>query len=143
MLPIFEIKLRLKPSLDALKLSFLAHGLAIYILCNSGLTGVFVMPLAAGIVISFSLEIARWSAYKTEHILDYMQPHWWLSLDAETPQQYENLQIRVDTGFFMLVVLTSATKKKNILIFRDQLTLNELRMLSIMHSVSHGDKSDP
>ena len=131
MLPISEIKLRFKPSLDALKLSFLAHGIAIYVVCNSGLNRLFLMLITTGIVISFILEIWRWSSYKTEQRLDYIQENWWLSLDAENPQQYKNLQIRLDVGFFMLVVLTSVTKKKIILIFMDQLTVNELRTLYI------------
>ena len=63
-------------------------------------------------------------------------------LDGEIAKQYKHLQIRLDAGFFMLVVLKSKTEKKNILIFRDQLTINELRMLCIMHNVSHGDGPD-
>jgi len=138
LLPISEIKIILKPSLDALRLRFLTHGLAIYVISSSSLPASIVLALSGWMVISFVGAVLNWSARKTEQHLDYQHSSWWLSLVGGQPTQYQHLQIRVDTGFCMLIVLTSNTHKKKILIFRDQLTQNELRMLCIMHNINIG-----
>lgn len=140
MLPISEIKIRLKPSLDELRLRFLAHGLAIYILSRSSLPFLVIIALACCMVISFGHDIWRWSSRRTESSLDYKKNVWFFCPANSVQKQYTNLQIRFDTGFFMLVVLKSKTEKKNLLIFRDQITVHELRKLFIIHNVFQGDR---
>ena len=138
MLPISEIKIILKPSLDALRVRFLAHGLAIYVVSSSSLPCSISIALSGWLVISFIFAVLNWSARKNEQHLDYKSSSWWLSTVGGQAKQYQNLQIRLDTGFCMFIVLTSKMQKKNILIFQDQLTKKELRMLFIMHNVNFG-----
>ncbi|MDF1757045.1 MAG: hypothetical protein P1U74_01930 [Legionellaceae bacterium] len=68
--------------------------------------------------------------------LAYYQKHWFLYHKNGQELEYEKVQIRLDTGLFMLISLSGINKRKNLIIFYDQICDDERRRLNIIEKIS-------
>ncbi len=69
------------------------------------------------------------------HALSYHRQFWLLHGVNDQTMKYEKMQIRFDTGFFLLMVLYGINRRRHVVIFRDQITQDECRMLHIIEKI--------
>ncbi len=63
---------------------------------------------------------------------------WLLQSTNGNHTQYEQMKILLSTGFFILIALRSKHHKRTLVIFNDQITSDELRMLHVIEKISRG-----
>ncbi|MDP3561476.1 MAG: hypothetical protein Q8R83_04775 [Legionellaceae bacterium] len=75
--------------------------------------------------------------HPTIQTLTYNKQHWFLQFtNQDEAIKYSQLHIRVDAGFFMLITLSGINLHKSLVIFHDQLSIDEWRMLHVIDEIS-------
>lgn len=69
------------------------------------------------------------------HKLSYHRQFWLLHTRNGQEIKYEKIQIRLDTGFFMLIALRGINRRRTVVVFYDQITKSECRMLHIIEKI--------
>lgn len=136
MLPLSDIKITLdKPSMDYQRVCIVIYGVAMLMLWYS------VAWLYAKICLSIFLctiliKLVRQNIpYPVYTSLRFYKQGWHLHHKNGLVLTYTQAQIRVDTGFFLLLTLTDEATQKNIVIFNDQLSIFERRMLYLIEKI--------
>lgn len=146
-----------KPSKDYVLLSTLLHASAMLMVLDTSFAG-WLMTLLFVLLLLFWRQSIRHSvpfpAYET---LVYQQSKWLLHAVNGLHLQYEQMQIRINTPFFILLTLKTDKKnegtirqkiqnyfkrRKNLIIFHDQISTDDyrtLRMIELIHTSSGGE----
>jgi hypothetical protein len=69
-------------------------------------------------------------------MLSYNKAGWLLHDNQDQQSSYDRLRIVINTGFFVLLELSTKKHRKLIVIFSDQLTENTYRALSILEKIN-------
>ena len=132
MLPISDFTIKLNSSNDYFKLAILLHLFALIVLFNSSLS---TLLLIAGILVLI-LSIINIFIGKTPlpkyHKLTYQAGYWLIYKKNSLPLKYESAIIGFNGGIFIILNLTGISKPKKIVIFIDQLTKEQLRILKLI-----------
>jgi hypothetical protein len=129
-----DITIEIKPSKDFLKLGFLLHLLACVILWNSSLSGIWVGCGCSLMVISFLHFLIN--ALNSQQLLLRRSGRWIVQSASTDEALYEHLTIEFDGGFYVYLKLSNLSgASKKMLVFRDQWTREEERLLRIVSTI--------
>lgn len=143
MLPLSDLTITFKQSKDYLRLVIFIHLLVIIVLLHSA----FSWPVIAGLLMSLSLPMMQMirhrnplSAYIS---LSYHARYWLLHCANGNDIKYETMDIHFDAGIFILLTLSSGSQLKTLVIFKDQLTRSQHRLLTFIVSLGACKKNLP
>ena len=96
------------------------------------------VSLIAFVLIWHSLKISRVRLPHAElQTVIYTGRNWLLKFKNGDVASYQEIKIRLDTGFFCVIAFCNKPKFKNIVIFNDQITVAERRMLNVLEKVGN------
>ena len=138
-----DLKITLLPSADYRRLAWLLTGFA----CTS----LYLVYLPCCLVGLFS-SMMIWNLWRiTYHPFPYVglrslsfHNNKWLVDSGNTIERYEQIEIVVDSGFFLLIYFSNLKPKssRRLLIFNDQLSSLELRCLHILALMTQPNAND-
>lgn len=136
MLPLSNRTIRFNQSKDYFRLALGIHLFAIISLYYLHFPAVYFIISCC--LLSWPLiTIARNKMPHPEHhTLSYHSQFWLLHAEGGQEMKYEKMQIRLDTGFFMLIVLDGINRRRQMVVFHDQITQDECRLLHIIEKMS-------
>lgn len=73
--------------------------------------------------------------YPNYSMLSYNQNAWHLHDENEQEQSYEKAEIILDAGLFFLLVLINDQKRNYLVVFFDQIDVENYRLLNIMQKI--------
>ena len=139
MLPSSDFTILFRKSKDYLRCAFLIHVLAIIILIHSSISLLISIPLIVFLVLSM-LKIARSSIPLPDYYkITYHPGYWLLHSTSSKRMKFERASIGFDGGLFVLLRLTGIYRQKTIVIFKDQITLDQYRVLKL---ISRNEKKE-
>jgi hypothetical protein len=131
-----NLTINFNKSLDYFRLGSFVNLFVLILIYDSGYPVVY-LPLAA------ILLAAPWyKIYQTQMPhpsypkLSYHKKLWILHTQSEREFKFEKIKIRLDTGFFMLISLYGISRRKNIVVFYDQITSDERRRLHMIEKIN-------
>lgn len=133
MLPLSNVTITLNKSKDYLKCTCLLHLLTLIVLMRSGL------PLALKsffgiLVIVFFIKIFRAKLPLPNYQqLTYHRGYWLLHETVGQQIKYERAEIGFEGGIFILLKLTGISPRKTLVIFKDQITVEQYRILKFIN----------
>ena len=74
------------------------------------------------------------------HKISYQVGSWILEDNSDKSSRYESINIRFDGGLFILLGLSDVTKSKILVIFKDQITSSQYRILMLAGKLGLGIK---
>ena len=131
MLPSSNFTIIFKESEDYWRSTVLIHIVAAIIVCRSSLP-LFIIVTSLLILIFFSLNIyfSKMPSPCYEKIC-YHPGYWLLYEYCGNHIKYERVVISFDGGLFIILKLSGISPLKNLVIFSDQITEDQYRMLKI------------
>ena len=119
----------------------LIHLFAAFVLLQSSLPHVF-MGVMLIILLLGMLQIVRCDSHLPLYSkLTYHTTYWLLHGRHGEETQYEQARICFDGGLFILLQLSAVGLEKKLLIFKDQLTISQNRMLHVITKIGSKKKS--
>lgn len=133
MLPLSNITITLSRSNDYLRYSLLLHLLTLIVLVRAGLP--FALKVLLGcLLIFFFLKSIRSKLPSPNYQKLTSHPGYWLLHDKTGCQiRYEQASISFEGGLFILLKLTGISPAKTIVIFNDQITIAQYRLLKFIN----------
>jgi len=140
LLPLSDFTLTFNKSKDFVRLCLLIHAFLLLALwysnfswgCSVGLLALIAYPLYE--IIHTRMPHPHFQK------LTFHQTYWLLHEKNNQPIEYEQLEIRMDTGIFLVIVLQSKSHSKKVILFHDQIPVETLRILKIIVKVGHKSK---
>lgn len=135
MLPLSNFEIIFDTSPDYVRIAGLLHGFALVVLFNTSL------PIWAGCGLGFIISV---SVLKIVRRPNHLHPYakligyptgWVLQLHTGKTIEYKKAHVCFDGGLFIVLQLTADIKKKKLLIFNDQITQAQHRMLQVITKV--------
>lgn len=140
MLPLSEITIPFKASRDALRVSVLVHGFALYLIGHSTLPLWIMMIMMMMLLLSFMYHGFYYRVPQNPYqALSYREGKWWLRT-RENETTYTQMRVRFDGGFFMVLWLVGEKKRQGMVLFYDQLSTSQQRFLWLLHTVHNKPK---
>lgn len=136
MLPLSDLTIVFKKSNDFLRCSLLIHALALFVLYYSGLPVYWFIGALVFFYWPLKAIMINRRPHPQIHGLSYHRQHWLLHTTSGETLNYQSMQIKLDTGFFLLISLCGLKRTKSMIIFHDQLTRDECRMLHVIERVT-------
>ena len=131
MLPSSNFTITLNKSKDYLCCAVSIHVLAIIVLFRSSLPLLLIISMTLVLIILLFLVCCSKSPLPRYHKLSY-HPRYWLLHQVNGQQvKYEHASIGFDGGLFILLTLTHSNSRKNLVIFKDQMTTEQYRILML------------
>lgn len=125
---IYATVILLKPSKDYLKLAAILYGLSLYALMQSAISGLFFVLALALLLCTFLHIVYRPMSRKAYHqIKASMIESTFYNIQGEY-FTCTHFKIAFDSGLFFLLI-SEGVPKKTVLIFNDQITTDEKRLL--------------
>lgn len=138
MSPILNITIPLNIiSKDYLRAAILLHVIAFVILVRSDLPIIVIVPLASLLIPCLINIIYHKVPLPTYCKLTYQSGHWWLQDKQGHEKKYIKANITFHGGFYILLRLKGESIKKELIIFKDQLTNEQYRQLELMRFFSN------
>ena len=132
MLPLSELTITFKRSNDYLRLVLCIHLLVILVLLHSAFSGLII----GGILLLLLLPMIHIFRHRTPlpayNNLSYHAHHWFLSCTNGHEIKYEKAAIHFDAGLFILLTLSGGRRFKTLVIFKDQFTSSQYRLLKFI-----------
>lgn len=126
MLPLSDLTIKLNQSKDYQKCAVLLHLLALIVVFRAGIPLLLKMLLGIILLVFFIHSIRKQSNFCQ---LSYDTNHWLLSELNGRQLKYQYLTIIFDGGIFSLVKVKGLSPSKTLVIFHDQLTEQQYRIL--------------
>lgn len=135
MLPLSNFEIIFDKSNSYVRIAVLVHCFALLVLLNSSLSN----WLACGLVFVLCVCLLQ-IAHRPNHLYRYAKligypTVWVLQFDTGKTIVYEKAHICFDGGLFIVLQLTADTHKKQLLIFKDQITQTQHRMLQVITKI--------
>lgn len=122
-------------SSDYRRLMVVIHGIAGWLLINSGLVvfGQFVAGLC--LLISLMRVIRHPKPYKNLCKLEYVQQEWCLLTADGSTERYSSHHVLAELGLFFLLQLSASSQQKTIVVFFDQISSENYRCLRLLETI--------
>lgn len=134
MLNLSNCTIRLNKSADYLRLAFLIHLSVLIVLCCSAWP--FLLKLTGFILLLFQfLRIKATGMPSSCFLLVYSNSNWQLHDVYGRQNTYTKMRVVVSTGLFFLVEFANEKQRKIIVIFSDQISKNDFRLLKIKEKI--------
>lgn len=131
MLPLSNFTIVLNQSKDYLRCSLFIHVLAMIVLLRSALSPLMISAFLLVLVI-FLVQIIRSKVPLPKYQKLSYHPGYWLLHEVSGKQtKYEQAAIGFDGGVFLLLTLSGINPRKNLVIFKDQITMEQYRILKL------------
>lgn len=131
MSPSSDFTIALNKSNDYLRCAVSIHVLAIIVLVRSALPFVLIFTLLWVLIIFLVAIIRNNAPLPRYHKLSY-HPGYWLLHEMNGRQiKYEKASVGFNGGLFFLLTLTSVSLRKNLVVFKDQITTEQYRILQL------------
>ncbi len=130
--PLSNVTVSLKSSKDYQKLLFLLYGVAVVALLQSNFYVLFSVALIAVLSIYFVFLWRLQTPGAPCVRLQYIEQKWRVYPIDKHFEVCDSVRIRFDFGWLMWLVLQSQAGPKHVLLFRDQLTPDENRLLRVL-----------
>ncbi|MDP3270197.1 MAG: hypothetical protein Q8M40_14255 [Legionella sp.] len=108
-------------------LYFLSFALIGYAQLNAGLKIIFIVLL----LLPLKSSLREQSACPSVDQIQYRNDLWYLWMKMGSNVSYENATILIHNDFFQLICFSNENQKKVIVLFNDQLSTQQLRLLHI------------
>ena len=132
MLPSSDFTILFSRSKDYLRCAFLIHVLAIIVLIHSSISPLISIPLIVFLVLSM-IKISRSGIPLPDyHKITYHPGYWLLHNASGKRMKFERASISFDGGLFLLLRLTGIYRQKTIVIFNDQISTDQYRVLKLV-----------
>ena len=135
MLPSSDFTITLNKSTDYLRVALIIHGLAIIILLNSALPSLVLFPSVLALLLFLLRSISR-PPLPLYGRLSYHAGSWLLHRVNGQYTQYKRATIDFDGGLFILLTLSDSSPTKKLVIFNDQITEAQYRVLKFTIATS-------
>ena len=104
----------------------------VFVLYSLSTPGIITSSIILCLIYNFWFVLRNPFPEKKYISLSFNKNQWKLLQNNAQELSYERVNIRVDTGFFMLLVFSGeGVRKKSLVVFYDQLTRLQLRLLRI------------
>ncbi|MDA9271861.1 hypothetical protein N9Q05_00540 [bacterium] len=123
-----------------MRVSLVVHVFAVFVLWHSAASALVAMSLTCFLCVSMMRIMRNNVPVCGYHTLSYHKNFWQLQDKQGKTIKYEHASIRVDTGFFLLLTLKTGHLRKTILMFNDQLSTLEYRMLYLIEKTAEISK---
>lgn len=122
-------------SSDYRRLMVVIHGIAGWLLINSGLVvfGQFVAGLC--LLISLMSVIRSPKPHKNHCKLEYVQQEWCLLTVDGSIERYSSHHVLAELGLFFLLKLSSSSQQKTMVVFFDQISSENYRCLRLLETI--------
>jgi hypothetical protein len=132
LLPLSDFTIILSKSKDYLRCALLLHLVTMVVLVRSGLP--FMMKLFLGLLLAISLiTIIRNKLPLPNYEKLSYHPGYWLLHEVNGRQtKYEHASVGFEGGIFILLNLTGISPRKILVIFKDQITVAQYRILKFI-----------
>ena len=131
LLPLSGFTITLNKSRDYVRCAVLIHVLAVIVLIRSALPLLMIFMLFLVLIIFFIFIIYSKSPISTYHKLSYHPGYWLLHEVNGNHIKFEHASIGFEGGVFLLLTLTGISPRKNLVIFKDQISTEEYRILKL------------
>lgn len=110
----------------------LLHLLAIIVLACSGLPLMIKLSLGGGLALYFIYIMRSKLPLPQYQKLSYQLGHWLLHMTNGRQIKYEQATIGFEGGLFVLLNLTGSSPGKTLVVFKDQVTVEQYRILKFI-----------
>jgi len=132
LLPLSDFTITLSKSTDYLRCAVLVHVLAALLLLRSALPFLLVVVIVI-VLTTLLISICCYGVpTPTYHKLSYHPGYWLLHTRGGQQMKYDVVSIGFDGGMFILLTFSGENKRKNLVIFKDQLTVDQYRILKFV-----------
>ncbi len=131
MLPSSNFTIIFNASKDYLRSAVLLHVLATMVLLNSALSSWLSIPLTLALTHMLLRIMRSKTPLPMYHKLTYHPGYWLLHRVNGQPIKYERATISFDCGLFILLRLAGMSPSKTVVIFNDQMTSTQYRVLKL------------
>lgn len=116
------------PSKNRRKLFLLLTFLTFFVIVTASISKIVIFLL--NLVLLLCLICGIFSKHR-KLTIEYTQKNWLVYYSQHNVLKFDNMQILIDTGFFILLKFSSKYNEKRILIFTDQINTNALKILTM------------
>lgn len=137
MLSSSEYTVGLNSSQDYLRLMILVYGFSCWMVFNSACPWVLSCLICLCVIVFVFHVVKTKKPYPRDERLVYRRGHWSIEHCDGTAEVYARIEIRLDVGLFFLLMFykADASRKKRIVFF-DQITTENQRMLYLLERIS-------
>lgn len=132
MLPLSDFTIKFSQSKDYIRSAFLLHLLAMVVLARSGLPLMMKFFLGSLLVFLYIHITRDQSPITSYQKLSYHPGGWILHGGKDKGIKYERVYIIFEGGVFILLQLSGINPRKTLVIFNDQMTINQYRTLKFL-----------
>ena len=135
MLLLSDVTIPINLSKDYVRCAVIIHVFAIIVLFQSAL------PVSLDCLVIFFLIRQLWhialckTPFQIYQKIGYHEKHWYLYQINGEKKRYQQVKIRFDGVFFILIVLIAEQDKKKLILFNDQITNSHLRIIKLISKV--------
>ncbi len=133
---VFNCSITLGKSKTFLRLSVLIHVVALAVIAYSAWSIGLKLLVVFILILSLTATVLNPCPQTRYTQLRYNKGQWKLSHRKGQEKEYNKLRFLVDTGFFFLLELHQIPERKLLIMFHDQLTETELRILKIYEKIN-------
>ncbi|MGQ3887795.1 hypothetical protein ACQUW5_02030 [Legionella sp. CNM-1927-20] len=124
--------IELSRSSTYLRITFLIYIFAAYILVNSQVWRPIQTGLLVGLIFNYISIYVNPFPYKHFKKLIFLKDEWILTNGFDMELRYQKMRIILDCGFFFLLELSGERECKVVVIFADQLSRDQHRILKLI-----------
>lgn len=136
MLLLSDFVITFKPSNDYLKLALLIHLFTIIVLLKSAFPVLLIMLTLFLLLVCLIRIIRAPMPLPAYSRLAYQAGYWVLRANSGRSHKFERVTVRFDGGLFILLTLTGYGPSKNLVIFNDQMTNKQHRILRVVGKIT-------
>lgn len=141
MLPSSDFTILFSKSKDYLRCAFIIHLFAIILLLGSSLSLLITLPLSAFLIGWLKKITKNGKPLPEYHKITYYPGYWLLHKTDGHHTKFTHVSVRFEGGLFILLKLSGINSDKNIVIFNDQITTAEYRVLRLVSKRDREKKS--
>lgn len=131
MSPLSELSINLLKSQTSIRLIFLGYLVSIIFVAQSSIYFCIKIALTAIIVAFLIKEYLGQSNYEQIQQIEYIGNEWILVMSTNRKQKFIHAHILIDNVLFMLIQFKNPEQKKLIVLFHDQLSTQDLRLITL------------
>ena len=131
MLPSSDFTITLNKSKDYLRCAVCIHVLAMIVLLRSALPPLIIYSLLLVLIITLVHIIRSKVPLPRYQKLSYHPGYWLLHEVGGKQTKYERAAVGFDGGLFVLLTLTGINLQKKLVIFKDQITIEQYRVIKL------------
>ena len=136
MLPLFDVNIVFNPSRDFLRCITFAHLAAGALLLQSHLHLLLIVVGILLLILSHRSTRRLRSPHPQYKSLTRHARFWILDYSQDHQERYDTVHTHFDGGFFLLLRLTNTIGKKTLILFNDQITLDQHRRLKVLSRIA-------